>query len=76
MNGKGAAGRVQANLPKPLETQLTVGTTVRYYLNGWRIGHLEEINGRLARIRPVGAYKRQGALVRHIEKPCQAIYYS
>jgi hypothetical protein len=35
---------------------LEVGTTVRYYFNGWRIGHLEEIKGKLARIRPMAAY--------------------
>jgi hypothetical protein len=29
---------------------------VRYYFNGWRIGHLEEIKGKLARIRPLAAY--------------------
>jgi hypothetical protein len=31
-----------------------IGGLVSYYLNGWRAGHLEEINGAAIRVRPIG----------------------
>lgn len=43
---------------KATKKEVEVGTTVRYYRNGWRIGHLEELDGKQARIRPVAAYGR------------------
>ena len=34
-----------------------VGTIIRYYLNGWRFGTLEAIEGALAVIKPAGNKK-------------------
>lgn len=42
-----------------------LGKLVRYYDEGWRCGHLEDVKGQIAYIRPIGAYKAApGRLVR------------
>lgn len=40
----------------PLPDGVTVGELVRYYSNGWRTGHLEEVSGNDAGVRSVGTY--------------------
>lgn len=39
-------------LPEGIE----VGRVVSYYLNGWRLGTLQEVKGNLVSIKPVGTY--------------------
>jgi hypothetical protein len=42
--------------PKQVEDQftgLTVGSLVRYYDDGWRYGHLEEVKKGIAIVRPI-----------------------
>lgn len=43
----------------------SVGSVVRFYRDGWRCGHLEELNGACAMIRPIGggANKRRLAKI-------------
>jgi hypothetical protein len=31
-----------------------IGSVVRFYRDGWRCGHLEELDDKFARIRPIG----------------------
>jgi hypothetical protein len=33
---------------------IQLGGFVRYYVEGWRYGHLESIKGQVAKIRPIG----------------------
>ena len=46
-----------------------VGTTVRYYLNGWRCGQLESIDGPLVAIKPVS----HKAKVRSVHIPLEDV---
>lgn len=36
---------------------LPKGSLVRYYDEGWRTGHIEEIIGKIAKIKPIAGYK-------------------
>ena len=40
----------------PLPDGIEVGKVVSYYLNGWRLGTLQEVKGNLVGIKPVGTY--------------------
>lgn len=40
----------------PLPDGIEVGKVVSYYLNGWRLGTLQEVKGNLAGIKPIGTY--------------------
>lgn len=33
---------------------IQLGGFVRYYVEGWRYGHLESVKGQVAKIRPIG----------------------
>jgi hypothetical protein len=37
----------------PLD-KTAIGSIVRFYKDGWRCGHLEELDAKFARIRPIG----------------------
>lgn len=45
--------------------ELNPGQLVRYYLEGWRTGHVEAVKGNLVTIRPISA--RKGPVVRVVK---------
>lgn len=49
---------------------VSVGDMVRFHRNGWRCGHLESIDGALAKIRPVAP---RGRDVRTVNVPLDDI---
>lgn len=50
---------------------LTVGSLVFYYDEGWRTGHLEEIKGKTARIRPI--VSKYAAIPRCVRVPAEDV---
>lgn len=55
---------VKTKIYDALPEGLVLGTNVRYYKNGWKIGLLDKWEKGLAKIIPIGGYK--GGLRNHI----------